>query len=135
MDGSFFRRGCVATSRWRHPRSRWCDSGKRRGDGYQICFTADGCVRCAAALCEDGAEAWTCMRHNGQSAAALAIAAGHAATDARVRAKLAALAGAMSMGCRQRHAPEVGGVCLPKRPVRGWLGLLGLCNLHFLYRT
>lgn len=59
-------------------------------------FAADSCVRRAAALCEDGAEAWTCTRHGGQSAAALAAAAGHAATDARVRAKLAALAGAVA---------------------------------------
>ena len=64
---------------------------------------ADGCASRAAALCEDGREAWACTRHGGQSAAALAAAAGHSATDARVRARLAALAGALTTTSSHRN--------------------------------
>ena len=61
-----------------------------------LTLSADSRACCVAALCEDGPEAWTCTRHGRQSAAALAVSAGLKATDARVRAKLAALAGAVA---------------------------------------
>ncbi len=47
-----------------------------------------------ADLCEDGREAWDSTRCRAQSAAAMAALAGQTATELRVRAKLAALAGA-----------------------------------------
>ena len=93
--------------------------------------TADSCVRRAAALCEDGAEAWTCTRHGKQSAAALAAAAGLAATDARVRAKLAALAGAVTVGYRQGLVGEGRGPA--QDPCARPAGLLDVCKWLLLH--